>query len=266
MDDTRLRAILDDVSSGRMDAQTAHDALKGCRFAPYARLAEGICLDTSRAARTGQPEVVFGQGKDDRQLVAAVGGLRDAGQPALVTRLDPAQGEKLLTTFPEGEYWERPRLFSLGRSLELAEPWPASGEVMIVSAGAADLPVAMEALGAARFFGLSAGFLADVGVAGLHRLLQGVEALSVARLHVAVAGMEGALPSVLAGMFGKPVIAVPTSVGYGTGLSGLAALLTMLNSCAPGLCVVNIDNGYGAAALAAKLLAALSTPAPDERA
>ncbi len=243
------------VAQGRATPDEACDALAASVLAPYARLAEGVCLDTARALRTGQPEVIFGQGKDDAQLAAAVGGLAEAGQPVLVTRLEARAGEALLQAFPRGEYWARPRLFSLGRSLDLSSPARDMADVFVVAAGAADAPVALEALGSARFLGLDAGLVSDVGVAGLHRLLPHSGALAAARLLIVVAGMEGALPSVLAGMFAAPVIGVPTSVGYGTGLGGVAALLSMLNSCAPGLCVVNIDNGYGAAALAAKLLA-----------
>lgn len=253
MDKEHLRSVLAAVAEGSLGVD---EALRRVALEPYARLAEGVCLDTGRGVRTGQHEVVFGQGKDDRQLLAAVGGLAEAGLPALVTRCDARQGALLLGAFAQGEYWERARLFCLGRPLALAAPFPVEGEAVIVSAGAADAPVALEALGTARYLGLSAGFVPDVGVAGLHRLLPYSEALSRARLLVVVAGMEGALPSVVAGMFGKPVVAVPTSVGYGTGLGGVAALLSMLNSCAAGLCVVNIDNGFGAASLAAKLLSA----------
>lgn len=255
MDRQALNALLQAVADGRASPHDACEALAASALAPFARLAEGVCLDTARGLRTGQPEVIFGQGKDDAQLVAAVQGLCDAAQPVLVTRCDARAGAMLRSAFPAGEYWERPRLFCLGHSLELDNPARDRGEVVVVAAGAADAPVALEALGAARFFGLDAGLVTDVGVAGLHRLLPHSAALSGARLLIVVAGMEGALPSVVAGMFAAPVIGVPTSVGYGTGMHGLAALLSMLNSCAPGLCVVNIDNGYGAAALAARILA-----------
>lgn len=257
MDKERLRELLQAVAEGRSTPEEACEALASSVLTPYARLTEGVCLDTARALRTGQPEVVFGQGKDDAQLAAAVRGLADAGQPVLVTRCGARAGAMLLEVFPGGEYWERPGLFCLGKRLDLSALSRDNADVLVVAAGAADAPVALEALGAARFFGLAAGLVSDVGVAGLHRLLPHSGALSAARLLIVVAGMEGALPSVVAGMFSAPVIGVPTSVGYGTGIGGLAALLSMLNSCAPGLCVVNIDNGYGAAALAAKLLAVL---------
>lgn len=137
---------------------------------------------------------------------------------------------------------------------ELGPPWPERGEIMVVTAGAADIPVGAEAYGALRFWGHDCGFLTDVGVAGLHRLAPHIRDLRAARLIIAVAGMEGALPGVLAGLVPCPVLAVPTSVGYGVGAGGMAALHSMLCSCVPGLAVLNIDNGFGAAAFAAKLL------------
>jgi len=247
---------MDAVAAGLVSPEEACGTVAEGVLAPYARLAEGVCLDTARGLRTGQPEVIFGQGKDEVQLRTAAEGLAGAGQPVLVTRCEERAGAMLLAALPDGEYWARARLFCHGRRLGLDDPARLSGEVVVVAAGAADAPVALEALGAARFLGLDAGFVSDVGVAGLHRLLPHRAALGAARLLIVVAGMEGALPGVIAGMFPAPVIGVPTSVGYGTGLNGLAALLSMLNSCSPGLGVVNIDNGYGAAALAAKFLAA----------
>jgi len=254
MDREPLRQLLDDVASGVMNPAQALDILARHMPEPGRRLACGLHLDLERAKRTGQPEVVFGQGKSPEQLTLAVNGLLEAGQPALVTRLEPHCGEHLAKHVPHGDYWPTARLFTAGRRIALSEPWPSAGRVMVVAAGASDLPVALEALGCALFFGLDAGLISDVGVAGLHRLLYRDKALTAARLHIVVAGMEGALPSVVAGLYGKPIIGVPTSIGYGTGLGGMAALLSMLNACAPGIAVVNIDNGYGAAALAAKLL------------
>ena len=254
MDRSSLRQLLDNVARGAVDPEQALERIAPNLPGSGLRLPHGLHMDLDRAPRTGQSEVVFGQGKSPEQLVLAVGGLLDAGQPALVTRLDPARGEHLAKHVPTGTYWPSAGLFIAGREVDLSEPWPSEGRVMVVAAGACDLPVALEALGCALFFGLDAGLISDVGVAGLHRLLHGSRALAAAKLHIVVAGMEGALPSVVAGLFGKPVIGVPTSIGYGTGLGGIAALLSMLNACAPGIAVVNIDNGYGAAAYAAKLL------------
>ncbi|EMG35709.1 NCAIR mutase-like protein [Desulfocurvibacter africanus PCS] len=254
MDHKTLRQLLNDVASGTLAPEQALERIAPAQLALGRRLACGLHLDLDRAPRTGQSEVVFGQGKSPEQLILAVGGLIEAGQPALVTRLDSAGGEYLAKHVPEGVYWPTAGLFTVGRPVDLSEPWPSAGQAMVIAAGASDLPVALEALGCAMFFGLDCGLASDVGVAGLHRLLQRGESLAKARLHIVVAGMEGALPSVVAGLYGKPVIGVPTSVGYGTGLGGIAALLSMLNACAPGIAVVNIDNGYGAAAMAAKLL------------
>ncbi len=214
--------------------------------------------------RTGQPETIFGPGKSLEQIVRVTNGLIDAGQPVLATRVDQAMGRELALRFPQGAYHETARLFCVGRNLDMKAPWPDSGDVMILSAGAADFPVALEAFGTCRFFGIRAGFGCDAGVAGLHRLAPHLPAMSKARLIIAVAGMDGVLPTVVAGLCGKPVIAVPTSVGYGTGLGGVSALMSMLNSCSPGVCVVNIDNGYGAAALAAKILDNTSETSVDE--
>lgn len=213
----------------------------------------GLNLDLHRERRTGVGEVVFGQGKSDEHLVGAFKGLRKSG-PVLGTKLSTAQGEMLLTHFPEGEFHAQSGLFALDLSMDM-ERRPQAAELMIVTAGSSDFPVALEALGSARFFGLDVGMTSDVGVAGLHRLTPHLENLRKSRLIIVCAGMEGALPSVLGGLVSCPIIAVPTSVGYGASFQGLAALLGMLNSCSPGLAVVNIDNGFGAAVLAKRLLA-----------
>ena len=251
MDKEQVLDLLHRVEQGETSAEKACEEL---RFAPFEQLLEGVNVDLHRALRTGQGEVVFGRGKSLAQLESAVAGLSRDNRPVLATKLDNGQGEHLKSVFPGGCVHPMAGLFSLGRDLGLAEPWPASGEVMVVTAGASDLPVGLEAYGTARFFGLDAGLVPDVGVAGLHRLRPYLEALSRARLLIVVAGMEGALPGVLGGLCGRPVVAVPTSVGYGASLGGLAALLGMLNSCSPGVTVVNIDNGFGAAAFAVKVL------------
>jgi len=214
--------------------------------APYA-LAADSRIDLHRALRQGLPEVVYGAAKTPRQIADAVRVLVAHGQPALVTRVAPDAAAQVLAELPSGEYLGDARLLCFG------PPSPAPtgrGTVVVVCAGTADLPVAREASEVARRFGNKVELLADVGVAGLHRLLDALPLLRSARVLIVVAGMEGALPSVVAGLVAAPVIAVPTSVGYGASFGGVAALLGMLNSCAPNVGVVNIDNGFGAAALA----------------
>ncbi|HDQ39424.1 MAG TPA: nickel pincer cofactor biosynthesis protein LarB [Desulfonatronum sp.] len=251
MDRESLLRIFQAVARGDL---TPDQAVNQARIQPFMHVGCGVTLDTHRELRTGQGETVFGQGKDAEQITAAMAGLSASGRPVLATRIDPGQAAALLQAFPQGIYWPMPRLFALNTDLPVAEPWKQHGEVLVVCAGAADLPVALEAFGTSAFFKQDTGLISDVGVAGLHRLQPHMDALFRARLLIVAAGMEGALPSVLAGLTGKPIIAVPTSVGYGASFEGLAALLAMLNCCAPGVAVVNIDNGYGAACLAAKIL------------
>ena len=203
-------------------------------------------LDLGRLRRTGHPEVIFGQGKTAGQIAALLQALHAAGQEALATRVDPEKADAALLLTPGAVY------HPLARCLHLPAPQPPPrlGNITVVCAGTSDLPVAEEAALVAEILGNRVVRIHDVGVAGLHRLLARLDDLRAARVIVAVAGMEGALPSVLGGLVDKPVIAVPTSVGYGANLGGLSALLSMLNSCAAGVSVVNIDNGFGAAAQA----------------
>ena len=255
MDKNTLRALLEDIRHGRVNAE---DALRKICASPFEDLLNGVNIDQHRELRTGLAEVVFAQGKTLERLCAALGHIGEKHGAALASRVSPEQGPQLLKYFAKSplpaQYWPEAGLFALGRDLKLAPPWPAEGETIIITAGAADMACGLETLGAARFFGLEAGLVPDVGVAGLHRLTPHLDNLFAARLHIVIAGMEGALPGVIAGLCGRPVIAVPTSVGYGTGLGGLAALMGMLNSCAAGLAVMNIDNGLGAAAFAYKVL------------
>jgi|UPI0003FEB446 NCAIR mutase (PurE)-related protein len=246
-----LRALLRAVASGRTSAE---QALQQLRLDPGTDILDGLHPDHHRGLRTGMAEVVFAQGKDDSRLLAAVESIACRSGQVLVTRCTPEQGRLLSRSRSGGEYWPQAGLFSLGRQLTLTPPWPSRGRVLIVTAGSADMRTALEALGTLRFHGIDAGLICDVGVAGLHRLSAHMRALDAAAAVIACAGMEGALPSVLAGFLSAPVIAVPTSVGYGTGAGGMAALLAMLNSCAAGITVTNIDNGYGAAAFAVKML------------
>ena len=250
MHEEKLLHILRDVAEGRLAPDAA---LEHCRLAPLEDFFCGLKLDPHRKLRTGLGEVVFAPGKSDAQLCSAMKHLNQAG-PALASRVSEAQAQCLRAAFPQGCYWPEARVFALGKELPVNPPWPAAGKALVLSAGAADRPVALEAFGCMRFFGVDAGYISDVGVAGLHRLQPHLQALSEARLVVAVAGMEGALPGVVAGFVRCPVIAVPTSVGYGVGAGGHAALNAMLCSCVPGLAVVNIDSGFGAAAFAAKML------------
>lgn len=230
------------------------EALESLKFSPFNELMEGVTVDPHRCLRTGQGEVVYGRGKSPERLSAAVSGLRECG-PVLATKLTSEQGHMLAVEYPEGDFWEEAGLFALDIDIRPKDsPLSRDGEVIVLTAGASDMPVALEAYGALRFFGVDAGLVGDVGVAGLHRIQPHLHALNNARLLIVTAGMEGALASVVGGLCGKPILAVPTSVGYGASFGGLAALLAMLNSCAPGVAVLNIDNGFGAASMAARLL------------
>jgi NCAIR mutase (PurE)-related protein len=209
-------------------------------------------LDLDRAARRGYPEAVFCAGKSVQQVAVIAAEIGRVGQPTLFTRADPEQAAAVLAELPDAAYDDEARLVAWPAT----PPEPTGGLVVVATAGTSDLPVAREALLTARHLGRTTELVVDVGVAGLHRILAKVELLRQARAIVVVAGMDGALPGVVAGLVSAPVIAVPTSVGYGAAFEGLAALLTMLNACAPGVAVVNIDNGYGAGHLAAQIAAA----------
>ena len=206
-------------------------------------------VDLDRAARTGDPEVVYGAGKTAEQVVEILAALHAAhpGRAVLATRLDEAALEVVAQALPQARVHRVARAVTLG-------PWPeARGRVLVVAAGTSDGPVAAEAALSVQVHGAHVERLDDVGVAGLHRLLAVRDRLDEADCLVVVAGMEGALPSVVGGLTGVPLVAVPTSVGYGAAFQGVAALLGMLNSCAPGVVVVNIDNGYGAGVFAARV-------------
>jgi NCAIR mutase (PurE)-related protein len=232
-----LKGLLRRVRRG---AVTVDAAARALAEAPFEHL-EFATLDHQRALRTGFPEVVFGQGKTAEQMVAIVRRLHARHGVVLATRVSDPARDALREAFPRAEVWERARAVVVRRRAA-----PGTGRVVVVCAGTADLPVAEEALVTARAMGSRAELVADVGVAGLHRLLAHREALRGARVLVVVAGLEGALPSVVGGLTDRPLIAVPTSVGYGSHLRGLAPLLAMLNSCAAGVMVVNVDNGFGA--------------------
>lgn len=205
-------------------------------------------LDLQREDRTGVPEIVWGEGKTIVQISAIVRRMTEKPSLILVSRLEEQKGAALLSEFPAGSYHPQARLFSL--DCRSGKRNAGRGKIMVLAAGTSDIPVAEEAAVTAARLGNEVERIYDVGIAGLHRLLSELPAIREASVLIVIAGMEGALPSVVAGLVGKPIVAVPTSVGYGTGLGGIAALLTMLNSCAPGVTVVNIDNGIGAAVAA----------------
>lgn len=206
-------------------------------------------LDLSRTERTGLPEVVFGATKTVQQLLGTLGALADAGQPALATRVGPAEAAAVLSAEPRATY------DAVSRLLRVGAPHPArSGRVAVIAAGTSDLSVTEEAAGTLEWAGVSVERITDVGVAGLHRLLSRLHRLAEADVLIVAAGMEGALPSVIGGLTDRPIIAVPTSVGLGAHEGGRVPLMAMLNSCAPGLVVVNVDNGFGAAAAALRML------------
>jgi NCAIR mutase (PurE)-related protein len=243
MDRTRLHELLMRVQSGALDVDHALDQLKTL---PYEDLGFAR-VDHHRALRKGFPEVIFGQGKTARQIVEIAQRLVMNGQHALITRLDEQKALEVRTALPALRYYLDGRVGALGDPPQLSSE---GGTILVVCAGTADIPVSEEAAVTAELLGNRVDRLYDVGVAGLHRLLSSVEKLHTASVLIVVAGMEGALPSVIGGLVDRPVIAVPTSVGYGASFNGLAALLAMLNSCASGVTVVNIDNGFGAAAAA----------------
>ena len=242
------RDWLERLAAGETTVEAVLEALGS---APLRDIGDAV-VDAHRAQRQGVPEVVFGHGKTPEQIVAIARTLLDAGQNVLVTRIEPAAVAALEASGIAGI-----RHHALARTVRI-EPRPAPlrhdlGPILVVTAGTSDLPVAEEAAETLAAIGLPTERVTDVGVAGIHRLLHRVEALRSASVVIAVAGMEGALPSVVGGLTGTPVVAVPTSVGYGASFGGLAALLGMLNSCAPGVVVVNIDNGYGAGVHAARI-------------
>ena len=242
----QLEALLAEVAAGRLPPAAALDRL---RHLPFEDLAFAR-IDHHRALRQGQPEVVFCEGKTLEQVVAICERLAAATGAFLGTRASKAMAEALRRRFP-GVQWNAAARTVFQPAPDA--PAPSGGPVLIVSAGTSDLPVAEEAAVVAEAFGTRVERLMDVGVAGLHRLLSAGDVLRQARVVIVVAGMEGALPSVVGGLVAVPVIAVPTSVGYGASFGGLAALLGMLNSCAAGVTVVNIDNGFGAAAAASRI-------------
>jgi NCAIR mutase (PurE)-related protein len=249
MDIRRLRELLDAVRAGATSVDEAVDELKDL---PYADLGYAA-VDHHRALRQGAPEVILGHGKTSSQIVGIARELARTGQNVLVTRLDAEKGREVCAELPEMRYAELSRT----GTIERAPIAPlGTSPVALVSAGTGDLPVAEECAETLRMMGVAVERVYDVGVAGIHRLLHRRDVFDRASVAVVVAGMEGALPSVVGGLVGGPVIAVPTSVGYGVSFGGLTALAAMLSSCASGVVVCNIDNGFGAAYAAARILRA----------
>ena len=242
MNPETLRTLLTDLQQGTIDVEHVERRI---RLAPYEDLGFAK-VDAQRQLRVGFPEVIYCPGKTSAQVIGIAEELLAHDQTVLATRATPEVYAEVKSRIPAAEYHDDARAIVVRRSIRPI----ALGRVAVVAAGTADLPVAAEACLTAELMGCRVDRLTDVGVAGLHRLLLNIAVVQQARVVVAVAGMEGALPSVLAGLIDRPVIAVPTSVGYGASLGGLTPLLTMLNSCAAGLSVVNIDNGFGAGYMA----------------
>lgn len=248
MDDPRLRRLLEAVARGEVAPAAAAVEIELASGAALAADIDDAVLDLAREARTGIPEVVLGEWKTAEQIAAILRGLAERGAGALATRVGPDKADAVRVLAPEADY------HPVARTLTIAPEAPraAAGVVAVVCAGTSDLPVAEEAAVTAEFLGAHVRRVVDVGVAGLHRLLSRLSEIRTADAVVVVAGMEGALPSVVAGLCDRPLVAVPTAIGYGVGAGGLVALAAMLSSCAPGVTVVNIDNGFGAAVAAVR--------------
>jgi hypothetical protein len=249
MNHRELRALFEEVRAGTLSPETAETRVLGyLREAPFEDLGFAR-VDHHRVVRQGFPEVVFGPGKTAAQIAAIAERIVAQGHSLLVTRTTDDVFDAVKARVPAAQFHAGARAITLSQG----EIGPGRGTVLVAAAGTSDLSVAEEAAVTAEMMGNTVDRLYDVGVAGLHRLLSARERLTGARVIIAVAGMEGALPSVIGGLVHVPVIAVPTSVGYGASFGGLTALLGMLNSCASGVAVVNIDNGFGAAAIASAI-------------
>lgn len=238
-----LRETLQALQSGEISLRDAEAQLKGFEDLGHSR------VDLDRAERNGSPEVIFGQGKTPGQILDIMASMAARGQNILATRIAGDVAAVIQESYPKAVYHELARLVEL-RSYE---PTLRSHKVAVVCAGTSDLPIAEEARYTAEFYGNPVEPVYDAGVAGLHRLLASLDQIRACRVVIVVAGMEGALPSVVGGLVQSPIIAVPTSVGYGANFGGLSALLTMINSCASGVSVVNIDNGFGAGFIANRI-------------
>jgi pyridinium-3,5-biscarboxylic acid mononucleotide synthase len=255
--DQMLRELLDLVQAGQLSPDEALDRL---RWQPVEEVGDFARIDHHRALRQGMPEFVYAEGKSPEQTAEILAAMVERHGMALASRVAATQFPAIQARLPHAIYDPVARLVTVG-----CMPEADSGQALVIAAGTSDLPVAEEAAGVLRFLGNPTQTLYDVGVAGIHRLLAHLPTLTAADVLIVVAGMEGALPTVVGGLVSAPVIAVPTSVGYGASFGGVAALLSMLNSCATGLTVVNIDNGLGAASAAHRLLARLRSAISVER-
>ncbi len=241
-----MKELLADIVKKLYDQKiTPEQALQQLQDFPYQELSFAK-VDHARELRKGSPEIIFGQGKTPDQLIKIGRAIVKKGSNLLITRLSSESYRRIKKHLPGATYHEAARCLTLLKN----KPEAGKGKIAVISAGTSDMPVAEEAVLTCEFFGNEVDRIYDVGVAGLHRLLGHYDRIKQARVLIVVAGMEGALPSVVAGLFRAPIIAVPTSVGYGANFQGLSALLAMLNSCPGGVAVVNIDNGFGAGYLA----------------
>ena len=244
MDNDRLNQLLHSVAQGETSVAAAADQIKQL---PYEDI-DFAHIDHHRSLRKGFPEVIFGQGKTTKQIIGIIERMISQEPIILVTRVEAHKAEKITSVYKSATYDPEARMLLVG---EKKAPLSGSGEILVISAGTSDIPVAKEAQLTAEAMGNRVQSLYDVGVAGIHRLFAHRNQIQKADVLIVVAGMEGALPSVVAGMVSRPVIAVPTSIGYGASLGGLTALFAMLNSCSSNVAVVNIDNGFGAGYMAA---------------
>lgn len=241
-----IRKLEDLLRKVRTEKTSIEEAIAQLKSLPFEDLGYAR-VDHHRSLRKGFPEVIWGEGKSPTQILSIMKELKRRGQNILITRLDGGKAKVIQKVFPKSQYYPRSKVLTY--LIHPSKP-EGKGTILVVTAGTTDIPVAEEAVVTAQFMGNHVETLYDVGVAGIHRLLSERERLEAARVLIVVAGMEGALPSVVGGLVDRPVIAVPTSVGYGTSFGGITALLAMLNSCASGVAVVNIDNGFGAGYMA----------------
>jgi NCAIR mutase (PurE)-related protein len=246
MDRDHLNTLLNAVARHQLSVDEATEQLSRLSYEDVSF----AHIDHHRSLRKGFPEVIYGEGKTVQQITTLLERMMGQESVVLATRISPEKAKPIMRAIPDCRYDEDARMITLGQP---SSKTAVRGAILVVSAGTSDIPVAREAILTAEAMGNPVRSIFDVGVAGLHRLLAHREALETASVLVVVAGMEGALPSVVGGMVNRPVIAVPTSVGYGTSLGGLAALLSMLNSCSSNVAVVNIDNGFGAGYMAAMI-------------
>lgn len=245
-DSNSLKSLLEAISKGNITPETGLKKLKNFHYEAVEDFAK---TDHHRQLRTGFPEVIWSEGKTTEQIIKIIKAMQTRSDIVMATRLSPEIAEKLRLEIPELKYYDTARIAAIGKTKLIYQ-----GNISIITAGTADLPVAEEAAVTAELCGFKVNRLWDVGVAGIHRLLSNRHVIDEADVLIVVAGMEGALPSVVAGIANCPVVAVPTSIGYGVNFNGVAPLLTMLNSCAAGIGVVNIDNGFGAGILAGQIL------------